>query len=257
MGGESEVCVERNSKNFGCRHKGVWAPASLTFVYRKDWWVSEVNSVVCVTWGTGWTDPCLELNHRHSRHAWPDDSWRQPCWTTRQRPWNRPYRSRRDLQCRDGRLQKVEQAGGQDWALGHSSPHPTGGRPSRPWTGSLTGLSQVQGIYAQAYADNIVILAAGANSRNLSAKIQEGMDMVSNWCQTTGLTLGARKTTATMFTWKRIWRYNLARCLGEEINLVENISNWGVTLNAKLSWTLHIKSRAAKANNCLMIYKQT
>ena len=121
----------------------------------------------------------------------------------------------------------------------------------------LTGLTQVPGVYAQAYADDVVILAAGADSRNLSERIQEGMDVMNNWCHTTGLTLSARKTTATMFTWKRIWRYHPVRCLGEEISLVENVSYLGVTLNAKLSWIPHIKSRVTKANNCLMISRQT
>ena len=100
-------------------------------------------------------------------------------------------------------------------------------------------VSQIPGVYAQAYADDVVILAAAIDARNLSERIQEGMDVVDNWSQTTGLTLSARKTTATIFTWKRIWRYHPVRCLGVEINLVENVTYL----------TPHIKSRAAKANN--------
>ena len=69
--------------------------------------------------------------------------------------------------------------------------------------------------------------------------------------------LSSQRTTVTMFTWKRIWRNHPARCLGEKINLVQNVSYLGVILNAKLSWKPHIKSRAAKANNCLMICRQT
>ena len=47
MGEESEACVERHSKYFGCLPRGVLAPASSTFGCRKDWWVSDVNSLVC------------------------------------------------------------------------------------------------------------------------------------------------------------------------------------------------------------------
>ena len=73
----------------------------------------------------------------------------------------------------------------------------------------LTDLSQVPSVYAQAYADDVVILAAGVNACNLSERIK--VDVVDNWCQTTGMTLSARKTTAAIFIWKRIWRYHLVR----------------------------------------------
>ena len=42
---------------------------------------------------------------------------------------------------------------------------------------SLVTSQQVPGVYAQAYADDVVILAAGADARNLSERIQEGIDV--------------------------------------------------------------------------------
>ena len=71
----------------------------------------------------------------------------------------------------------------------------TGNEQTTSWIITRTG-RLCTGI---CYADHLVILAAGVDSRTLSERIQEGMDVVNNWCQTTGLTLSARKATAKTY----------------------------------------------------------
>ena len=120
----------------------------------------------------------------------------------------------------------------------------------------LNNLTQVPGIYSQAYADDVVILASGIDSRTLSESLEEALSVVDEWCETVGLQLNINKTTVTMFTWQRKWIYHPVRFQGNDIMLVDNVTYLGVTLNAKLNWTKHIAERVEKANRCLAVCRQ-
>ena len=115
----------------------------------------------------------------------------------------------------------------------------------------LANLSTVQGIYAQAYADDIIILGCGIDSATISSRVQEGLYAVQNWTEHCGLSISTGKTTAVMFTWRRNWKYHPLKLGNAQIGLTDRAVYLGVTLDAKLSWIPHITSRTAKANRCL------
>jgi ribonuclease HI len=120
----------------------------------------------------------------------------------------------------------------------------------------LRKLGEVPGIYAQAYADDVVILATGLESLTLSGRIQDGISAVADWSQTCGLKISTEKTTAVMFTWRRKWIYHAPRYAGAAIQLVKNVTYLGVTLDSKLSWIPHITNRTTKANRCLAMCRR-
>ena len=120
----------------------------------------------------------------------------------------------------------------------------------------LRRLDSVPGIYAQAYADDVVILACGLDSTIISERAQDGIAAVSDWSETCGLKISSEKTMATMFTWKRKWRYHPLKYAGSEIGLVDRVTYLGVTLDSKLSWLPHITNRVTKANRCLFMCRR-
>ena len=120
----------------------------------------------------------------------------------------------------------------------------------------LRRLGEVGGIYAQAYADDVLLLSTGIDSRTLSERIQEGLAVVEGWAVSTSLSLCSNKTFATMFTWKRKWKYYPLRLLGGEVRLTDRVTYLGVTLDSKLSWLPHISDKAVKANRCLLLCRR-
>jgi len=123
--------------------------------------------------------------------------------------------------------------------------------------GELLGrLTNVPGIYSQAYADDVCLLSAGIDSITICERIQEGLKVVEGWAGESGLSLCSNKTFATMFTWKRKWIYRPLRLMGQEIQLVDRVTYLGVTLDSRLSWTPHIVDKSAKANRCLLLCRR-
>jgi len=120
----------------------------------------------------------------------------------------------------------------------------------------LEKLGNVPGIYAQAYADDVLLLSSGIDSFTISERVQEGLETVESWARESGLSLCSNKTFATMFTWKRKWIYHPLRLVGDEIRLVDRVSYLGVTLDSKLSWVPHIVEKSTKANRCLLLCRQ-
>jgi len=123
--------------------------------------------------------------------------------------------------------------------------------------GDLLGkLTNIPGIYSQAYADDVCLLSTGIDSITLCERIQEGLKVVEGWARETGLSLCSNKTFATMFTWKRKWVYRPLRLMGQVIQLVDRVTYLGVTLDSRLSWSPHIANKAAKANRCLLLCRR-
>ena len=120
----------------------------------------------------------------------------------------------------------------------------------------LKELDDVPGVYAQAYADDVLLMATGIDSFTISERVQEGIEAVRVWADGSGLSLCSDKTFATMFTWKRKWNYYPLKLMGKEIRLVDRVSYLGVTLDSKLSWIPHISEKSTKANRCLLLCRR-
>ena len=120
----------------------------------------------------------------------------------------------------------------------------------------LRALDNVPGLYAQAYADDVLLLSTGIDSMTISDRVQEGLKTVEDWAAESGLTLSSSKTFATMFTWKRKWNYHPLVLRGEEIQLMDRVTYLGVTLDSKLSWIPHITDKSAKASRCLFMCRR-
>ena len=92
----------------------------------------------------------------------------------------------------------------------------------------LRKLDDVPGVYAQAYADDVLLMATGIDSFTISRRVQEGIEAVREWASESGLSLCNNKTFATMFTWKRKWNYHPLR--GPSIRKIQKFLNFFLLL---------------------------
>lgn len=91
------------------------------------------------------------------------------------------------------------------------------------------------------FADDISHLIQEKNMKSLYVRAQEGLNNVSEWCQSNSLLLNRMKTRALQF-------YNrnkpdstpLLRLKGSSVKVDENIKYLGVTISNNLKWQPHI-----------------
>ena len=116
----------------------------------------------------------------------------------------------------------------------------------------LRRLSEIPGLVVQAYADDIVLLAAGIDVGTIRSILQRSLKVANNWARSVGLSFSSRKSKAVMFTWKRKWSMQPLTLGADRLNLSDTVVYLGVTLHRRLSWTPHILERIAKAKACLV-----
>ena len=119
------------------------------------------------------------------------------------------------------------------------------------WNLALNTFLSTLGInsnFIQAFADDLVILISGFCRTTLRDLAQAQMNNINSWCHLNGMKLSAVKTTAVLFTRKR--DTTLPRPLnieGRDIELSNEATFLGVTLDSKLSWTPHINKKCEQA----------
>ncbi|XP_072161372.1 retrovirus-related Pol polyprotein from type-1 retrotransposable element R1 [Bemisia tabaci] len=109
------------------------------------------------------------------------------------------------------------------------------------------------GYYAQAYADDFVILIRGKHCNDLSDLMSGALRIVEEWCRDKNLRVNPTKTTLVPFTRK----YNLGNIqapsiFGSEIKVADTVKYLGVYLDKRMNWNQHLEhiiNRAKRAMN--------
>ena len=114
------------------------------------------------------------------------------------------------------------------------------------------------GFYAQAYADDIVILCKGAFSNVVSDRMQAALNFISMWCQERGLSINPAKTELLLFTRNRKLRgpLRVLKLFGQELEYSSEVKYLGVIFDCKLNWNAHLKRVIDRATASLFTCKR-
>jgi ribonuclease HI len=117
---------------------------------------------------------------------------------------------------------------------------------------SLLRRLEEQGLWAQGFADDVVILINGKYLGTVCELMQSALLIVQEWCEQVGLSVNPNKTTAILFTNKRnLNGYKTPIIFGKELELQNQVKYLGVILDSKLNWNCHIDHRLRKATIAL------
>uniref|UniRef100_A0A1B6LSC1 Reverse transcriptase domain-containing protein n=1 Tax=Graphocephala atropunctata TaxID=36148 RepID=A0A1B6LSC1_9HEMI len=109
-----------------------------------------------------------------------------------------------------------------------------------------------QGLYAQGYADDIVIVIRGKYMDTCLGLMKRAMSIVEQWCITEGLSVNPTKTVMVPFTNQRNAEIETApKLFGGDILVAKEFKYLGVRLDQKLTWNSHLKSIASRSQTAL------
>jgi ribonuclease HI len=98
------------------------------------------------------------------------------------------------------------------------------------------------------YADDIVLMVSGIDHGTVCGRMQNGLDVVQQWCEGVGLSVNPAKSEAILFTnRKKIEENRTLTIFGAEVNVSKKVKYLGVILDSKLSWKDHIDHKISKA----------
>jgi Reverse transcriptase (RNA-dependent DNA polymerase) len=106
---------------------------------------------------------------------------------------------------------------------------------------SLLCRLESQGLWAQDFADDVVILINGKFLVTVCELMQRALSIVQGWYEQVGLSVNPNKTTASLFTKNRNLNGFIKPTLCvEELELQNQVKYLGVILDSKLNWNNHI-----------------
>ncbi|XP_050563196.1 uncharacterized protein LOC118276113 isoform X1 [Spodoptera frugiperda] len=113
----------------------------------------------------------------------------------------------------------------------------------------LTG----EGVYCQAFADDVVLLFSNHRVSALEQSVNSALEIVAAWGVSNKLRFGASKTNAMLLTKRLVFEPPELFMTGTRINLVDEVKLLGLTIDRKLTFRSHISATCKKAAD---IYKQ-
>lgn len=103
------------------------------------------------------------------------------------------------------------------------------------------------GIWCQAYADDVAILASSISHSTAVSLIEDALKTVAHWCRGAGLSVNPSKTEVVLFTRKYKVPPTKIRFGGKELTISDTVKYLGVVLDKKLSWDPHTSAQIRKA----------
>ncbi|XP_050553864.1 uncharacterized protein LOC126911310 [Spodoptera frugiperda] len=110
-----------------------------------------------------------------------------------------------------------------------------------------------EGVYCQAFADDVVLLFSSHKVSVLEQSVNSTLEIVTAWGASNKLKFGASKTNAMLLTRKLAFSPPDLYMSGTRLNLVDQIKLLGLTIDRKLTFKPHISETCKKAAD---IYKQ-
>jgi ribonuclease HI len=113
----------------------------------------------------------------------------------------------------------------------------------------LEELNALGGVWAQGFADDLVIRVTGKFPKTVKEIMQNAFKIVEKWCGSTGLSINPNKTTVVPFTRQRK-NTNLDPLVifGSSVAYSSQVKYLGVTLDTGLTWNAHISNLVVKTN---------
>jgi ribonuclease HI len=112
----------------------------------------------------------------------------------------------------------------------------------------LCELNSVGGIYAQGFADDIIIYVSGKFIGTVTNIMQQALSITERWCIKNGLSVNAGKTIIIPFSKRRMKSDLVAfNIFNEKIPFGEETKYLGVIIDSKLNWNSHLQYVKDKA----------
>ena len=113
-----------------------------------------------------------------------------------------------------------------------------------------------RGFYVQAYADDLAVLATGADMFWTRGTAQKAINIAANWASEQELQFSSKKAKIVLFTHKRNPDLGSLSMNGSKLELSLEARLLGATLNSKLTSKPHITRITRKATTALMQCRQ-
>ena len=122
---------------------------------------------------------------------------------------------------------------------------------------NLLNLFNNDRVICVGYADDGSLLLSHNNLPYLYMRLNESLKKCQKWAEDFGLDISPEKTKYMLFTNKTKYRIPTSGLTlkGTQIERVTNIKYLGVTLNEKLKWDTHLKTKLSTANKLLFKLK--
>lgn len=112
---------------------------------------------------------------------------------------------------------------------------------------SLLLLLQGRGFFAQAFADDIVIVIQGLFIGTVYDLMQEALSLAHVWCEGKGLSVNPKKAEVVLFTRKKNLELPRMKLNDQLLETRDSVKYLGVIFDRKLLWNDHLKFALQKA----------
>ena len=112
---------------------------------------------------------------------------------------------------------------------------------------TLLELFTMDPTFAQAFADDIVLMINGSDAESLLGLMNRALRKIKEWGEKHKLNFSSTKTTAIHFTRKRTSPTTKLMLGDNELKMQDSVKYLGIILDRKLSWNKHIDSIYNKA----------
>ena len=100
------------------------------------------------------------------------------------------------------------------------------------------------------FADDCTVWRSGKNIAHIIFHLQQDLTLIQNWCKKWGFIINLEKTSAILFTKKRIKHEHIVLKINDKIiKVVENCILLGVTFDSRMTWKSHVETLEVKAKH--------
>ncbi|MBV2145647.1 MAG: hypothetical protein KTM48_02865, partial [Wolbachia endosymbiont of Pissodes strobi] len=123
---------------------------------------------------------------------------------------------------------------------------------------SLLRRLNLEGFYAQAYADDGLVMITGKFVRTVCERMQVACRIVQGWCEENGLSVNPGKTELILFTRKRNLTGFIHPILYQtRLSLSQQVKYLGVILDSKLTWKAYVEQVVNKTTAIMWQLRRT
>jgi len=106
---------------------------------------------------------------------------------------------------------------------------------------------------ADGFADDLEIDTMSSNPEELVPNLQQAIDKAEIWASSVGVRISPTKSVAMLFKWsKKEIDLPPLKIYGKTVEYVESVKYLGMTLDPRLSWIPHIKSKVQSSKRLLL-----
>jgi ribonuclease HI len=111
----------------------------------------------------------------------------------------------------------------------------------------LCRLNAAGGVWAQGFADDVVIFCSGKFANTVQSNMQRALHLAESWCLENELSINPTKTAMIPFTNRRNLNLKLCRLFNTDIQFASETKYLGIYFDSKLKFSKHLDYVISKA----------